>query len=65
MLKTSIYYVLFFMSGNNCFHKPGYKGLLSYLIYKMLCFDLVICCLNRGNEMTYIGYNMNYMKVLE
>ena len=31
----------------------------------MLCFDLVTCSLNRGNEMADIEYNMNYIKVLE
>jgi hypothetical protein len=31
----------------------------------MLCFDLVICYLNWGNERADIGYNINYMKVLE
>jgi len=31
----------------------------------MLCFDLVTCYLNWGNERADIEYNMNYMKVLE
>ena len=31
----------------------------------MLYFDLVTYYLNRGNEGADIGYNMNYMKVLE
>jgi hypothetical protein len=30
----------------------------------MLCFDLVACYLNRGNEEADIGYNINYMKIL-
>ena len=38
----------------------------SYLIYKkMLCFDVITCYLNQGDEMTDIGYNMNYMKIFE
>ena len=31
----------------------------------MLCFDLVTCYFNQNNENTNIGYNMNYIKVLE
>ena len=31
----------------------------------MLYFDLIICYLDQGNEIIDIGYNMNYMKVLE
>ena len=31
----------------------------------MLCFDLIICYLNRGNKMADIGYSINYVKVLE
>ena len=31
----------------------------------MLYFDLIICYLDRGNAIIDIGYNMNYMKVLE
>ena len=31
----------------------------------MLCYDPVICYLNRGNEGVDIGHKMNYMKVLE
>jgi riboflavin transporter FmnP len=31
----------------------------------MLCFDHVTCYLNQSNEGAYIGYNMNYIKVLE
>jgi hypothetical protein len=36
---------------------------LSYM--KMLWFDPIICYINRGNKEVDIGYNMNYMKVLE
>ena len=31
----------------------------------MLHFDLVTCYLNQDNVGANIGYNMNYMKVLE
>ena len=31
----------------------------------MLCFDLITCYLNRGNEGADIEYNMNYINVLE
>jgi hypothetical protein len=38
---------------------------LCYRIKEILCFDSIICYLNRGNKLTDIMYNMNYMKVFE